>query len=107
MKNKKSNFYKLLRTFIFVFITMHCLVLPQNPSLATIKPSEISTENDNQKIIQEIASAYYRKGDNIQYESQRRSQYISPEDITNQYASYLVCSGFTYATYYNAFNMDI
>ena len=60
---------------------------------------------DEQRAIQEVAMAYYRDGMNIQYESSRRSTWLSPEQITSQNTSYTVCSGFTQSVYYEALGM--
>lgn len=66
-----------------------------------------TTITNNQKAIQEVAWQYYLRGMDIQYEGQRRDQYTSPENITTQNASYMVCSGFTYAVYYETFGIEI
>ena len=110
MKTQKysTRLFKFILEGTIIFATVFCFFFfCGNISQAAIKPSTNSAENDNQRIIQEVAATYYLKGDNIQYESQRRDQYVSPEDINSQSASYFVCSGFTYATYYNAFGMVI
>ena len=104
MKTHSKVKFIVIAIIMFFVATGFC-VLNSTVSQATIIPSESGAENDNQRIVQEVAKAYYLKGDNIQYEGARRNQYGAPEEVTSQSASYLVCSGFTYATYYNAFNL--
>lgn len=100
---------KILRITICAFVgalTMSFLHFSSYlTSMATIIPSADGATNDNQRIIQEVAKAFYLKGDSIQYELPRRDQFIAPEDITSQSAAYMVCSSFTYAIYYNAFGL--
>ncbi|MBQ9816853.1 MAG: DUF11 domain-containing protein [Proteobacteria bacterium] len=61
----------------------------------------------HQLALQETAMAFYRKGDNIQYETHRRSQYVTPETASSQHVEYLVCSGFVYAVFYQALGMEL
>ena len=74
--------------------------------------AEASDETTNlrvkmQKLVQEVAMAYYRKGVNIQYDTWRRDDRIAPEQITSQNISYMVCSGFTAAVYKEAFDVNV
>ena len=67
-------------------------------SATTNKYSTTTTVQANltemQKAIQEVAYAYYMRGENIQYNSMKVGFY-SPEESTTQNINYMVCSGFT------------
>ena len=68
---------------------------------------ELSDYEKHQLALRETAMAFYRKGDNIQYESWRRSQYISPETASSQHMEFLVCSGYVYAVFYQALGIEL
>ena len=61
-----------------------------------------------EKAFQEVEWAYYMRGENIQYNSQRTNStqgYFPPEDATIQNRNYSVCSGFPRYVYRNMFGI--
>ncbi|MBO4350456.1 MAG: hypothetical protein J6A01_05870 [Proteobacteria bacterium] len=71
------------------------------------KLSSKEQQRQLQHALKETAMAFYRKGDNIQYEDARRSMYIEPEVTTSQQVSYLTCSGFVHAVFRQALNIKL
>jgi len=65
------------------------------------------TCTNEEKAIQEVATAYYNKGINAQYCSYRKSFIYSPEEATTQHTIYSVCSDYTYSVYFQAFGIQI
>ena len=70
--------------------------------IPNVKAEELS---NNQKALMETATAYYNKKGNIQYCTFRWNDYFSPEDATKDDNKYTVCSGFTFNTYRETFNI--
>ena len=60
-----------------------------------------------QKLIREVANAYYQKGLSAQYCSFRLSRFYPPEEATPQHTIYTVCSDFTYLVYYQALGVKL
>ena len=61
-----------------------------------------------QKVVQETAAAFYRKGSAIQYALHTGFvHYLSPEEATSQDWQYSSCDPFEFAVYYNAFGMAL
>ena len=58
---------------------------------------------NEQKALQEVAYAYYRQSNQLQYDSNRKSFNYAPEEATGQNSIYSVCSSFTYLVYDQAF----
>ena len=73
-------------------------------NLIPINIYAISTE---QQAIQEIANAYYQRGINAQYSSERSSRVFTPEEATNQNTTYSMCSGYTFDIYYQTFGIKL
>ena len=65
-----------------------------------------SVEKQTEALL-ETAWAYYRQGEQVQYDSYRKNLYSTPEDATNQHYNYTVCSGFTFSSYYHTFGIRI
>ena len=70
--------------------------------IPNVKAEELS---NNQKALMETATAYFNKKGNIQYCPFRWNDYFSPEDATKDDNKYTVCSGFTFNTYRETFNI--
>ena len=66
-----------------------------------------SSQDDQRKALIETAEAYYRQGEQLQYDSYRKNLNSTPEDATSQHYTYTVCSGFTYQVYKQALGIDI
>ena len=77
------------------------------PGFAATSDESTNLRVKMQRIVQEVAMAYYRKGQKIEYDSWRRNDRISPEQITSQNVSYMVCSGFTASVYKEAFDVNV
>ncbi len=106
--NKHKYFVRIVLSFVIGGMAFLFLCVSQRQiSMAAIMPSANGATNNNQRIVQEVAKAFYLKGDKIQYEGSRSNQFVAPEDITEQSSSYMVCSWFTFAVYYNAFGLVI
>lgn len=76
-------------------------------SLTAFASEGVSEElTENQKIVKEVAYAYFRKGTKIHYDqatkTARRQIYASPEEPSAQRRVYLDCSGYANAIYYEA-----
>ncbi len=80
---------------------------PETGACEPINDDSVTLRQLQQNALHETAMAFYMRGTNIQYESARRSQYISPEMATSQHLEYLVCSGFTYAVYKQALGIEL
>ncbi|MBQ7348692.1 MAG: DUF11 domain-containing protein, partial [Clostridia bacterium] len=78
----------------------------ENPKLAASSETNLT---DNQKAVQEVAKAYFRQRDNINYEqyNNRRMVRVSPEEATAQRMVYLDCSTFVNNCYMEAFGQPI
>ena len=81
-------------------------------SLTAFASEGVSEElTENQKIVKEVAYAYFRKGTKIHYDqatkTARRQIYASPEEPSAQRRVYLDCSGYANAIYYEAFGEDV
>ena len=74
-------------------------------TLVFIPNAKAEELSNNQKALMETATAYYNKKGNIQYCAFRWNNYFSPEDATKDDNKYTVCSGFTFNTYREAFNI--
>ncbi len=59
------------------------------------------------KALQETALAFYRKGPNIQYDTPRRTQEMTPEDVTSQHIAFTVCSGYVYSVFRQALGIAL
>lgn len=84
--------YLLLLLFLVVFM----------PRVFAVDKTEF------EKAFQEVEWAYYMRGENIQYNSQRTNAtqgYYPPEDATFQNRNYSVCSGFPKYVYRNMFGI--
>ena len=66
-----------------------------------------ASQDEQLKALIETAEAYYRQGEQLQYDSYRKNLNSTPEDATSQHYTYTVCSGFTYQVYKQALGMDI
>ncbi len=62
----------------------------------------LSKSDKHQLALRETAMAYFRRGNNIQYELERRSEYFTPEMATPQHLEYTVCNSFVLSVYYQA-----
>ena len=65
--------------------------------LKALSPSE-----KHQLALKETTMAYFRRGNHIQYELERRSEYFTPEIATSQHLEYTVCNSFVFSVYYQA-----
>lgn len=82
-----------------ILITLVFFSLGQKP-LASI-------QDDQRNALIETAEAYYRQGEQLQYDSYRKNLNSTPEDATSQHYTYTVCSGFTYQVYKQTLGIDI
>lgn len=64
-------------------------------------------QDDQRSALIETAEAYYRQGEQLQYDSYRKNLNSTPEDATSQHYTYTVCSGFTYQVYKQTLGIDI
>ena len=79
--------------------------LADNSDTVSFYRSKILT--NEQKAIQEVANAYWRKDSNIQYESIKRNYLLSPEEATEDNILNTTCHTFAYQIYKQAFNIEI
>ena len=86
----------MITGFIFVSINF----FSRGSSIVTIKIETKKLQNLNsgnstltnwQKAFKEVAYAYYMRGNNLQYNSEKVA-YYPPEEATSQNTNYLVCS---------------
>lgn len=59
---------------------------------------------DNVGVLMNTVDAFYARGEEAQYDNHLRENYISPYQEETIYTD---CSGFTFASYYNAFGIEI
>ncbi|MBQ7236377.1 MAG: DUF11 domain-containing protein [Clostridia bacterium] len=78
----------------------------EDPKLVQSTETDLT---DNQKAVREVALAYYRQRDRINYEqyNNRRMVRVSPEEATAQRMVYLDCSTFVNNCYMEAFGVPI
>lgn len=67
----------------------------------------VSNIDEQIQAIMETAEAYFSQGEQVQYDSYRKTLLATPEDATSQHYVYTVCSGFTYQTYYQTLGIEI
>lgn len=97
--NKKiilNKFYLILLFFVALFFVDNSLVFA----------NEEEAELQRQALL-ETADAYYRQGEQLQYDSYRKNLLATPEDATSQHYTYTVCSGFTFQVYYQTLGIRI
>lgn len=82
-----------------IFVTLVFFSLAGKPFAAI--------QDDQRKALIETAEAYYRQGEQLQYDSYRKNLNSTPEDATSQHYTYTVCSGFTYQVYKQTLGIDI
>lgn len=97
---------KNFRNLLFIFLVMCYLGNVQVHAL-TKQEEDANNITDKQRAIQESAYAYYMHTANIHYNDPRRTYYTSPENFTSQNVGFFVCSGFTFAVYYDALNINL
>ena len=82
-----------------IFVTLVFFSLAEKPFAAI--------QDDQRKALIETAEAYYRQGEQLQYDSYRKNLNSTPEDATSQHYTYTVCSGFTFQVYKQTLGIDI
>ena len=98
MKKKIKLFLSIIFVIQFIF-SIKSIAIESNTSASYV---------DLQKAMQEVMWAYYMRGENIQYSTQRTNTtqgYYSPEEATSQNRNYSVCSGFPRYVYRNMFGI--
>lgn len=88
------------KIFAVLFIIV-CVFVPLNVFAVEASPEE------QIEAILETGHAYYRQGEQIQYDSYRKNLLQTPEDATPQHYNYTVCSAFVYQTYYQTLGIKL
>ena len=91
---------KLIAFILCTVMVASMICMPVNAETVTY---------DNHDIIKEIATAFYRQGNQILYDQLvgRRNLYSSPEDATAQRTLYLDCSSFVNSCYREGFGVNV
>ena len=84
-----------------------CVIIVRLKEIPATKTE--TTIADYQKYIQEVADAYYYRGNNSQYCLSRTANLskTTPEQITSQNIFYTVCNHFISSIYYEAFGISV
>ena len=98
----------LIITMVFIFVCFFLLnkIVVSYSSDQVIKQENNTNIKSFYKALKEVAYAYYMRGINIQYNSNKRAIY-SPEEATSQNMNYIVCSGFTENVYNELLDIQI
>lgn len=86
---------------------MHLTYAKNSKKYATEQYVETQKTAEYQKLIKEVANAFYRKGSNIQYSTFGKTFLKAPEDATKDELIYTSCTCFAYQVYKTAIGIDI
>ena len=101
-KNAVFNNIKIGVFGFFILVVIYSVI----SIFSFTKAMGIDVDEQRQAVL-ETAYAYYRQGEQLQYDSYRKNLYSTPEDATSCHYTYTVCSGFTFQVYYQALGLRI